>query len=257
MTDSAELKIEAELSRLRQVPSPTLSRAVELGTGLVDGYALYDSAVGEVMIAFNPIGISAVDLADAGFEERFGERFGRNLRPASPPSAWGRDLGRALERGQPGEIPVDFRSVTDFQQSVLRAAATIPRGEVRPYSWLAREVGNPGSVRAVGSTMARNPVPLIIPCHRVVRADGILGKYSMGGPDTKRRLLEHEGAGPQQLEQLAGQGIRLVGSASTEVFCYPTCAVVRRTPMPGRTLFGSAAEALAGGFQPCRICRPV
>ncbi|HEY7564507.1 MAG TPA: methylated-DNA--[protein]-cysteine S-methyltransferase [Acidimicrobiia bacterium] len=257
MTDHSRLQVENQLGQLQQMPSQSLLRAVELGTGLVDGYARYESAVGEVIVAFNPAGISAVDLADAGFEERFDERFGRHLRPARPPSAWGRRIGRALEEGRPREIPVDFRSVTTFQKSVLEAAATIPRGEVRPYSWLAKEVGNPGSVRAVGSTMARNPVPLIIPCHRVVRADGILGKYSMGGPDTKRRLLEHEGAGPDQLEELAGRGVRLVASSATGLFCYPTCAVVRRTPVRSRTQFGSAADALAGGYQPCGACRPM
>jgi O-6-methylguanine DNA methyltransferase len=58
----------------------------------------------------------------------------------------------------------------------------IPPGEVRPYSWIAREIGRPGAVRATGSALAKNPVPLLIPCHRVVRSDGRIGKYSATCP---------------------------------------------------------------------------
>ena len=79
----------------------------------------------------------------------------------------------------------------------MMIATTIPRGQVRPYQWLAQEAGKPGAARAVGSTMANNPVPLIVPCHRVVRADGSIGQYSLGGVENKRLLLAVEGWNPQ------------------------------------------------------------
>lgn len=248
--------IETELANLRHRESPDLLGAVQLGTGVVDGYAIFESPIGDVMVAFNPDGVSAVDLADETFEDRFSQRFHRSLAPASPPSAWGSKITRAIEEGRLGSVPVDFRSVTTFQRSILEIAATIPRGEVRPYSWLARRAGNPGAARAVGSTMARNPVPLIIPCHRVVRTDGTIGKYSLGGAENKWQLLNVEGATPEYLEGLAADGVRFVGSDSTGIFCYPTCHQARRITQGHLQLFGSTDDAAGRGFRPCRVCQP-
>ncbi len=97
--------------------------------------------------------------------------------------------------GEPDALegqPVDFSFVTEFQARVLEAARTIPPGMVRPYGWVARKVGNPKSARAVGGALAANPVPLIVPCHRVVAANGSLGGFT-GGIAWKRRLLAIEG----------------------------------------------------------------
>ena len=90
------------------------------------------------------------------------------------------------------QIPT-HASGTKFQCDVLMAVSHIPPGEVRSYSQLAMQVWHPRAVRAVGSAVKRNPIPWIIPCHRVVRNDGSLGNYSMGGPDSKQRLLAAEG----------------------------------------------------------------
>ena len=75
-------------------------------------------------------------------------------------------------------------------------ALEIPRGEVRPYGWIAAEIGRPKAVRAVGTALGHNPVPLIVPCHRVVRTDGTIGQYSLGGPGNKRTILSAEGLDP-------------------------------------------------------------
>jgi O-6-methylguanine DNA methyltransferase len=81
----------------------------------------------------------------------------------------------------------------DFQRRVLLETCEIPPGETRSYAWLAARVGHPGAARAVGSALARNPLPLVVPCHRVVRADGRIGNYGCGGPAAKRALLREEG----------------------------------------------------------------
>lgn len=86
-----------------------------------------------------------------------------------------------------------FPPHTLFQRQALRRLHKIPRGEVRSYGWLARELGNPRASRAVGNALAWNPFPFVIPCHRVIRADGRLGKYSGGGDNMKARLLAYEG----------------------------------------------------------------
>jgi len=82
-----------------------------------------------------------------------------------------------------------------FQQKVLRAASAIPRGKISTYQRIAKQIGKPKAVRAVGRALANNPFPLIIPCHRVIRSDGSLGGYQ-GGLKMKRALLKKEGVFP-------------------------------------------------------------
>ncbi|HET9259880.1 MAG TPA: methylated-DNA--[protein]-cysteine S-methyltransferase [Acidimicrobiia bacterium] len=187
------MTIETKLGALVGGLPTGVSEGVALGTGLAEGFDFYDSAIGLVVVTFNPEGVSSVDIAD-GYEERYAQRFSRPLMRADAPSAWRSYIPEAIERGTPGKLPVDLRAVTDFQRQVLRTTATIPKGEVRPYGWIARKVDRPRAVRAVGTAVARNPIPLIIPCHRVVRSDGHIGNYSLGGPHNKIDLLEHEGA---------------------------------------------------------------
>lgn len=98
----------------------------------------------------------------------------------------------ALESGRT-DVPVDLSSRSSFHRQVLRAAARIPRGEVRTYAELAAAVGRPRAARAVGTAMARNPVALLIPCHRVVPSGGGVGSYGYGA-DVKAELLRLEGA---------------------------------------------------------------
>jgi O-6-methylguanine DNA methyltransferase len=210
-----------------------------------------------VAVSFNPEGVSSLDLAGEEFFERFTKRTGRALIRADAPSAWARHVPAAIEAGTPGKVPIDLRSVTPFQAAVLRATTQIPRGEVRPYGWLAKEVRSPGATRAVGSVMARNPIPLMIPCHRVVRSDGHMGNYSLGGPHLKLQLLEHEGAEPARLERLAGGHVRFQGSEATGVFCLPTCHVVRGAPGATVVDIRSVEDAAGLGLAPCPHCRPV
>ncbi len=88
---------------------------------------------------------------------------------------------------------LDFRGIGYFQKKVYGAVCGIPRGEVRSYSWVAYAIGLPNSARAVGQALARNPFPIVVPCHRVVNSDGSLGGYS-GGVELKKRLLRLEKA---------------------------------------------------------------
>jgi methylated-DNA-[protein]-cysteine S-methyltransferase len=86
---------------------------------------------------------------------------------------------------------IAFGKGTDFEKKVWLALREIPYGETRTYKWLAEKIGNPGAFRAVGQALGRNPLPIILPCHRVIESDGSLGGYSAGA-DIKRRLLDME-----------------------------------------------------------------
>ena len=90
------------------------------------------------------------------------------------------------------DLPLELRGVGAFGLDVLRACAAIPWGSTRTYGGLAARVGSPGAARAVGQALGRNPLPVLIPCHRVIGADGRLVGFGSGLP-LKRRLLEHEG----------------------------------------------------------------
>ena len=107
--------------------------------------------------------------------------------------AW---LVRALERffstWTVDDALVDISDLTPFEQAALRAAARIPPGEVRSYAWVATQIGRPKAARAVGRVMARNPLPFLFPCHRVVDSSGDLHDYYYG-LEMKARLLEMEG----------------------------------------------------------------
>ena len=103
--------------------------------------------------------------------------------------------------------PLDMSGVSRFDEKIYSVAKKIPYGEVRTYQWVAREAGRPGAARAVGGAMARNPCPLVVPCHRVVRSDGGLGGFSAPcGIDLKRRLLALEGI------RFQGSGVRGKGN---------------------------------------------
>jgi len=108
-------------------------------------------------------------------------------------------------------VPVSFDSGTEFQRAVWTAMASIPYGETRSYSWVARETGRPTAMRAVGRACGQNPVAIIVPCHRVIGVDGGMTGYA-GGLDCKRTLLAHEQrnsltrSGPNPLNRATDRG---------------------------------------------------
>ncbi len=251
------------LRALRESPShrapATLLPAVLARVGLSDRYWRLDSPVGTVYVAASPAGISKVSRAKsaAEFERSFERQRGRPIAKAtSRPPAAVRALMKNLKRRDRAKLQFDLRGLSEFERAVLLKALEIPGGEVRPYSWIAREIGHPEAVRAVGTALGKNPVPLLIPCHRVVRADGTLGQYSMGGSRVKRALLEVEGVEPNTIEELAARGIRYLGNEKSRAYCYPTCGGTHSLVRSNKVPFHSGREALAAGYHPCRDCRP-
>ena len=215
--------------------------------------------LGDLYVASTDQGIAyvrtdtAVHGEDASFAASFRERFAQPLLPAERPPA---GLGPALRTGRTGGLRFDLRGSTDFEQAVLRTALTIPKGQVRPYSWIARQIGRPRAVRAVGSALARNPVPVLIPCHRVTRSDGTIGDYVFGST-MKESLLRAEEVNLDQVRELARAGVHYIASDTTRIVCFPTCPHGRRITAAHRHGFRSVAAAEAAGYRPCQYCRPV
>ncbi|MCA1728101.1 MAG: methylated-DNA--[protein]-cysteine S-methyltransferase [Actinobacteria bacterium] len=213
-----------------------------------------DSPLGEIYVGVSQRGVRLVGRAASpeGFARRYKERFGHLL-------SWGTDESTyrlakrvaAVFAGEKVEVPADLSGTTPFQRQVLEVVKGIPRGEVRPYAWVAREAGSPKASRAVGKVMANNPVPLLVPCHRVVKNDGTTGRYAFGAEE-KVRLLEGEGV---PVGELAGSPY--LATPTTGIFCHATCRKARRIKPENRRRFGSAEAATDAGFRPCKVCRPV
>jgi methylated-DNA-[protein]-cysteine S-methyltransferase len=163
-------------------------------------HARYESPVGTLWVARSEKGLAGLHLrgdereALALWERGFGARSVRDDAALTPTLT-------QLEAYFAGartrfEMPLDLRG-TPFQQRCWAALQTIPYGETRSYKWLAQEVGSPQGARAVGMANHANPVAIVVPCHRIVNADGGLGGYG-GGLDMKRKLLRLEGALPER-----------------------------------------------------------
>jgi O-6-methylguanine DNA methyltransferase len=141
-------------------------------------------------------------------------------------------------------VPVDLSKAPEFQRRVLEAARKIPFGESRPYAWVAQRIGHPRAVRAVGTALGRNPVPFILPCHRVWRSDGGLGGY-LFGVEVKSRLLQLERTTPV-----------LEGCTTTRIVCRVGCVHGRHMSPEHRVVFASVEDARTVGYRPCKVCRP-
>jgi methylated-DNA-[protein]-cysteine S-methyltransferase len=146
------------------------------------------TSLGRFGVALSDRGIVWIDLAYRG-RVRIGGAGGEATEAARKASA----LLQRYAAGEdvPFDVPLDLRKATPFQKAVWRAAASIPYGETRSYKWIAERIGKPGSARAVGQALGANPIPIIIPCHRVVTSAGAIGGFS-GGRGLKERLLRRE-----------------------------------------------------------------
>ena len=166
------------------------------------GYTYFDTAIGRCAIAWGEDGIVAVELPgrdDAATRRRI-LRAQPGAQIVSPPPFVAAAIERmaAMLAGAPDDlasIPLDMGAVPEFHRRVYDAARAIPPGRTRSYGEVAELIGERGAAQAVGQALGRNPFPIVVPCHRVLAADGSLRGFSApGGTDTKRRMLELEGA---------------------------------------------------------------
>jgi methylated-DNA-[protein]-cysteine S-methyltransferase len=246
----------------RQLISALSVLAVPAPPGLMDRvvahWAYLEGPIVDVYVAFGPAGISSVVPAptvggDDEFIAAFRHQFGRPLLVADDPPDGVED---ALRTGRAVDLRFDLSTRTQFEQDVLNAALEIPPGEIRPYSWIAHQIKRPRAVRAVGTALGHNPVPVLIPCHRVVRSDGDMGQYGFGRA-MKRQLLDGEGVDVDLVGSMVRRGSNYVGDDTSSVVCMPTCHRLLVVESAHRHGFRSLAEAAADGYRPCQDCRPV
>jgi methylated-DNA-[protein]-cysteine S-methyltransferase len=175
-----------------------LRRALAEAQRRVSYDSIADTHLGKVFFAATALGLVSIDFgtSERTFRERLRAHFGVEAERA--PGRLGR-IGQQLREYLAGrrtqfDLALDLRALPEFQRRVLLAALEIPHGQVTTYGELARRIGRPKAARAVGQALGHNPVPIVIPCHRVLGSDGSLHGYGAGkGLPTKAWLLRLEG----------------------------------------------------------------
>ncbi|TDR93255.1 methylated-DNA--[protein]-cysteine S-methyltransferase [Enterovirga rhinocerotis] len=167
-------------------------------------FALFETAIGTIGLVWSERGLVGLRLPEGDEAATRSELLRRfpDAVPASPDPATTAAIEaiRALVgdgRRDLSHLPLDWDGVPDFDRRVYDVLLTIPPGETMTYGEMARRIGEPGAARAVGAALGRNPIPVVVPCHRVLAAGGRIGGFSApGGAETKHRLLAIERAAP-------------------------------------------------------------
>ena len=196
MIDIEQQLREAALDLPTDVP-PLADRAAE--EGLLDvAYTSVDSPLGPLVVAATPKGLVRVSYTEFRGEDDVLEDLARRVSPRVLEAPAKLDpVRRELDEYFDGhredfDIPIDWSYLAGFTREVLRATAAIPFGNVATYAGVAEAAGSPRAVRAAGNALGANPMPVVVPCHRVLRTGGALGGYT-GGLERKEFLLRLEG----------------------------------------------------------------
>lgn len=262
--------LEGMVADLRRAPmagaDPALSRA-ELEARLADirsrmvSYGIFSSPLGKILIARSELGVSMVRYLES---ESAGKAYlarlagGEMVEDKAAVEATYRELLDYLSaRSTRLGWPLDLRwAGSAFQRRVLAATAQLPYGAVTSYAGIARRIGAPASVRAVAQALRHNPIPIAIPCHRVIGSSGDLTGYAGSKIGLKERLLSLEGV-PLGLRAHRIERDHMYARLESETeYCVPTCGALSQTPLAELTLFGSRRFAEAVGLTPCTACRP-
>jgi len=265
--------VDGAVTALRDEPAPAerLARSLErLETRLADlrkrllVYRIVPSPLGHILIARSELGITLVEYLDRGT----GPRASRlSHEPGVELTEDGGELEAAAHelleylggRRKRLEWPLDLRLArSDFQRTVLQATAAIPYGAVIPYAGIAQEVGKAAATRAVAQALRWNPLPIVIPCHRVIGSSGDLTGYAGHRIGLKQRLLSLEGVPTAKhagAVAIAPREMYALYPGERE-YCLPTCPSFETHRPAPLTRFASREDAEAVGLLPCTMCRP-
>jgi methylated-DNA-[protein]-cysteine S-methyltransferase len=253
--DVPEVVIERLLSQAR----PRLASALDRIRRPLARVALIDSSIGRLLAALSSRGLVALRFIESGDTEDVMQTLRRRfdlIQDDRVADEIGSEID-ALMRGDATAVntrAVDLSLVESaFQRRALRRLRRVPPGSVISYQALAAAVGTPKAQRAIGNTVASNPVPIYVPCHRVIRSDGSLGNYG-GGPQRKLKLLRAEGFRIDRDSRLPEEAV--YGHLDSRIFCRPTCKAVRRAARHRWLIFADAERATRFGMRACRMCHP-
>ena len=262
--------LERMVTDLRRAPlpgaDPALSRA-ELESRLADirarmvAYGVFSSPLGKILIARSELGISLVEYleSESAAKSHLARLAGGEMREdkAGVETVYHELLEYLDHRRTRLDWPLDLRwARSDFQRRVLTATAELPYGAVTSYAGIAQRIGTPSAVRAVAQALRRNPVPIVIPCHRVIGNGGDLTGYAGNKISLKRTLLSLEGVPMAVRARKIERDHMYVRAGADSEYCVPTCGSLSRQSLAGLTLFGSRGHAEAVGLTPCTSCRP-
>ena len=226
---------------------------------------VFDSPLGPLLIARSEEGVSLIEYLDDmrdGVRSRLARQAGLELvEDGAEIEGLYRDVLDYLGgRRTRLDWPLDLRLVrSDFERAVLRATAAVPYGAVTSYSGIASEIGQTNAVRAVAQALRHNPVPIAIPCHRIIGVGGHLTGYAGHRIGLKEQLLAVEGVPSERAAaspRVARRKLYHYEANDAREYCLPTCGDIVRRPIGRVTLYSSRDRAEARGLVPCTSCRP-
>ncbi|HEU4437922.1 MAG TPA: methylated-DNA--[protein]-cysteine S-methyltransferase [Methylomirabilota bacterium] len=264
--------VEGMVRSLRAAPmagdDPTLARA-QLSASLADlrsrmlSFGIFPSPLGPMLIARSDHGVALVQYLSAsgslgaGVRRLLGEEA---IEDHHATEALWAELQEYLEgRRTRLDWALDLRRMrSDFQRRVLEATAAVPYGGVTSYAGIAARLGLPSAVRPVAQALRWNPLPIVIPCHRIIGSTGALTGYAGRRVELKQRLLAMEGVRTVAVHddfRIRREAMYTLMNGERE-YCVPTCGSLSSQPLSVLTLFGTRERAEAAGFTPCTSCRP-
>ena len=262
--------IDAVARRLPPAEAPSAAAFAALGSSLADlrqrllTYGISPSPLGNILIARSEEGVALVEYLGVATTLK-ASRLARTPRlELEEDGAEVKRLGVELLdyiRGRRTRLewPLDLRLAgSDFSRAVLSATAAVPYGAVTSYARIAETLGRRSAVRAVAQALRWNPVPIVVPCHRIVGASGALTGYAGNKIPLKQRLLSVEGVHTlRAADDLHVARARMYAHnfGDTE-YCVPTCGSLAKQSLARLTLFSTRESAEATGLGPCTSCRP-
>jgi methylated-DNA-[protein]-cysteine S-methyltransferase len=266
--------IDRAVGAWRQTPTPVASLARmrhRLDSRLSDlkrrtfTYRVFPSPLGNILIAVSEQGVSLIEYLGRGRslgQSRLARLAGvEAIEDGAELEALSRELLEYLEGKRTRlDWPLDLRLArSDFHRTVLQTTAGIPYGAVMSYAGIACECGKPAATRAVAQALRWNPLPIVVPCHRVIGTSGSLTGYAGNKTVVKERLLTVEGLRIVKADHdpKIPRDTMYVRCPGDESYCLPTCPSLSTLEHPHRLLFfGSRERAEAAGLEPCTTCRP-
>jgi methylated-DNA-[protein]-cysteine S-methyltransferase len=264
--------LEGMVDTLRRAPmphdDPTLARAQLVGRiadlrSRMVAFGIFPSPLGRILVGRSEQGVAVVQYLPArgGLPEHVRRLLGEDaVEDRAATEALRVELLEYLEgRRARLDWPLDLRRMrSDFQRRVLEATAALPYGAITSYAGIAARIGAPSAVRPVAQALRWNPLPIVIPCHRVIGNSGTLTGYAGRQVSLKQRLLAVEGVKSTAARadfRIDREAMYTLVNGERE-YCVPTCGSLLSQPLSTLTLFGTRERAEAAGFEPCTSCRP-